>query len=53
MDEREGDLERESERKLDSAEEADDATRLAALEDVHSTLESELEASGETPPTGH
>ncbi|MDQ4065462.1 MAG: hypothetical protein M3161_05390 [Actinomycetota bacterium] len=53
MKERDADLEREVEGKLESAEDADDAARLAALEDVHSTLESELEGSGETPPSGH
>lgn len=53
MEERETDLEHEVERKLESAEEEDDAARLATLENVHSTLESELEASGETPPSGH
>lgn len=53
MEERETDLERNVDRKLEAAEEGDDAERLAALEDVHSALESELDASGETPPPGH
>ena len=53
MEERETDLEQNVDRTLDGAEEGDDAERLAALEDVHSTLESELETSGETPPPGH
>lgn len=53
MEERERNLDQEIETKLDSAEQEDDAARLDALEDVHSTLESELEASGDSPPTGH
>ncbi len=53
MEERETELEQNVDRKLDAAEGGDDAERLEALEDVHSTLESELEASGETPPPGH
>ena len=35
---------------MDRADEADDATRLEALEKVHETLESELNEGAETPP---
>jgi hypothetical protein len=44
-----GDVAAESAAALERAESGDDATRLAAIEEVHAALEQELERPGNEP----
>ena len=44
------DVVRDAEVEIERAEESDDQMRLEALENVHETLESELNEGAETPP---
>lgn len=46
----EDDVERDVETRMDQAQEATDAERLDALENVQETLEAELDEGGEAQP---
>lgn len=50
--EREPDPVDDVQRKLDDAEDSDEAERLETIEKVHDDLAEELDPSGDTPPSG-
>jgi hypothetical protein len=50
MEERESDIVEETEERMERAQDSGDKERLETLEEVHRSLESELDEGAETPP---